>query len=440
MFFPTMTLTNYFPLSCPKRSSPLASILLLGLFVPLLSSCGELFSSTVDAQPEARESKQESKASVESAIAQRKAIREPLTYKGDTAPQQTVTLRSQAEGQLQELTVDAGDRVEQGQTIAQLNDRIVQTDITEAEAELASRQSEVNRLRNQVRNAEVELEKVQAQAQQAQADARRLQNLAEQGAVAQQEAELAATEATVAQQEVRAAQEQIRIDQDAVASAQEQVSAQESIIAQAQERRSYSTLKSPLTGVVLERVTDPGNLVEPGEEVLTLGDFEKVKIRVLVSELALGEIQRGQQVEVALDAFPDETYSGRVTRISPSTSNDSRQVPVEVQIPNPDRRIGQGLLARVTFSRQEVERVVIPETALHDEEGDTATVFTLNRDQDSPTVEAQTVELGERVNDEVEILSGLEPETPYVVRSSRSLQSGETVRLSALSQNSTEEE
>lgn len=438
MFFPAMTLTDSFQLSRPKRSSPLALILLLGLLFPVLSSCGERFSSAVDAQPEESESEEESKARVESAIAQKKAIREPLTYKGDTAPQQTVTLRSQAEGQLQELTVDVGDTVKSGQTLAQLNDVLLQTDIAEAKAELASRKAEVNRLRNEVKNAEIALEQAQAEAQQAQADANRQQNLAEQGAVAQQQAEVATTEATVAQQQVRAAREQIRIAEDAVASAQEQVKAQESIIAQAQERRSYSTLKSPLTGVVLERVTDPGNLVEPGDEVLTLGDFENVKIRVLVSELALGEIQRGQQVKVTLDAFPNETYQGSVTRISPS-ANDSRQVPVEVRIPNPDRRIGQGLLARVTFPRQEMEQVVIPETALHDEEGDTATVFTLNQDQDSPTVEAQTVELGKRVNNQVEILSGLEPETTYIVRSSRSLESGEVVRLSAISQSSTEE-
>ncbi|QDZ41515.1 efflux RND transporter periplasmic adaptor subunit [Euhalothece natronophila Z-M001] len=424
-----MLLTHSFPLIQRKPSSPLTTMILIGLLVPLLSSCGEFFSSTVDAQPEDRE---ESKVSVESAIAQRKAIREPLTYKGDTAPQQTVALRSQAEGQLQELTVDTGDEIQQGQTLAQLNDVIFQGDIVEAEAELASRQSEVNRLRNQVRNAEVELEKAQAQAQQAQADAQRLQNLAEQGAISQQEAELATTDATVAQQEVRAAQEQIRIEEDAVASAQQQVRAQESIISQAQERRSYSTLRSPLNGVVLDRETDPGNLVQSGDEVLTLGDFENVKVRVLVSELALGDIQRGQQVEVTLDAFPEETYSGSVTRIAPS-ANDSRQVPVEVQVPNPDRRIGRGLLARVTFPRQDVERVVIPETALHDEEGNTATVFTLNRDQDPPTVEAQTVELGERVNDEVEIISGLEENMPYVLRSSGSLSSGDEVALSAIS-------
>jgi len=329
--------------------------------------------------------------------------------------------------------------VDKEQILAQLNDNLLQTNIAEAEAELASRLAEVKQARNQVKNAQIQLEQAQAQAEQAQADAQRLKNLAEQGAIAKQEAEVAQTEATVAQKQVRAAREQIQIEQDAVATAQEQVRVQRSIIDQAQERLSYSTLKSPIAGVVLERVTDPGNLIQPGDEVLTIGDFQTVKVRVLVSELALGKIRQGQSVQVKLDTFPNESDQGTVTRISPAANQETRQVPVEVTLPNPERRIGSGLLARVSFPPQGSEQVVIPETALQEEtENNTATVFTLNRTMEPPIVEAQTVQLGDRANNEVEILSGLAPETAYIVRSSRPLKSGEAVRLSALSRTTTE--
>ncbi len=418
-----------------NRPSKITVFLLGGFLICSLTGCENPFSTSVEAQPETR-NQITAPVKVETAIAQQQLLKNPLTYKGNTTPQQVVSLRSQVQGQLQSLTVDVGDRVTEGQVLAQLNDTLLKTDIAEAEAELASRIAQVNRSRNSITNARIQLEQAQAQAQQAQADAERFAMLAKEGAIAQQEAEAAETEAIVAQKQVSAAREQIKIEQDALVTAQEQVQVQRSIIAQNQERLSYSTLPSPMSAVVLERVSDPGNLIEPGDEVLMLGDFRKVKVRVNVSELALGEIRLGQSVTVQLDAFPEQSYSGQVTRISPAANPDTRQVPVEVTLPNPDGRIGSGLLARVTFPRQAAEQVVIPESALQGEtENQTATVFILNPATDPPTVEAKTVQLGDRANNQVEILSGLSPETPYILRSSRPLTSGETVRLSALSSN-----
>jgi RND family efflux transporter MFP subunit len=436
-----MTLKTVAILVSKNGKASLAKLLLSSLLIPPLVGCQEQFKASVEAQPSETQRQQESLPKVQSAIAQTQLLQDPLTYKGDTAPQQVVSLRSQAEGQLEQLIVDVGDPVQKGQVLAQLNDTLLQTNIAEAEAELASRLAEVNRARNQVKNAKIQLEQAQAQAEQAQADARRLKNLAEQGAVPKQDAEVAQTEAIVAQKQVRAAREQIRIETDAVATAQEQVQVQRSIIAQAQERLSYSTLKSPITGVVLDRVTDPGNLIQPGDEVLTIGNFQNVKVRVAVSELALSKINQGQRVKVKLDAFPNESYTGTVTRISPAANPQTRQVPVEVTVPNPQGRIGSGLLARVSFPRQERKRVVIPEAALQQEtENNTATVFTLNTTTKPPTVQAQTVQLGDRANQKVEILSGLSPQTRYIIRSSRPLTSGDAVRLSALSSSTTKEE
>ncbi len=425
-----------FPFRKPSVSRKISlSLFLLSGLVPLLNGCGNFWNAPTQAQTEER-ARDNSLPKVQSAIAQQKILKKPLIYQGTTAPQQVVALRSQAEGQLQTLTVDVGDSVQQGQVLAQLNDTLFKTNLTEAEAELASRLAEVSRAQNQVKSAKIQLEQAQAEAEQAQADARRLEALAEKGVVPEQNADLAQTESVVAQKQVRAAREQIQIEQNAVETAQEQVRAQRSIIAQAQERRSYTTLKSPITGVVLERVTDPGNLIQPGDEVLTIGDFRNVKVRVSVSELALADIRQGQQVQVRLDAFPNETYTGRISRISPAANAETRQVPVEVILPNPQGRIASGLLARVSFPRQTTERVVIPETALHQENEDkTATVFVLNAQTQPPTVRAQTVKIGDRAHNEVEILSGLAPQTRYVVRSSRPLHSGDAVRLSALSGN-----
>jgi RND family efflux transporter MFP subunit len=284
-----------------------------------------------------------------------------------------------------------------------------------------------------VGNAQARAEQARLELKQAEADATRLQRLAEAGAVTEQEAELAQTAAATARANLNSALKQIGTEEQAVAAAKGRVAAQQATVAQNRERQSYALLASPINGVVLERVTEPGNLVTPGSEVLKLGDFSQVKVEVPVSELELANIRVGQAVTVRLDAFADETFSGKVTRISPAADPVARQVPIEVTIPNSDNRIGSGLLARVSFAASGSTPVVVPQTALQGEQ-ETATVFVVTGNGNEASVAARAVQIGDRANGKVEILSGLQPGERFVARSARPLQDGDTVRLSVLSE------
>lgn len=177
--------------------------------------------------------------------------------------------------------------------------------------------------------------------------------------------------------------------------------------------------------------------------MLQIADFSRVQVRVEVSERELANIRPGQSVNVKLDAFPQETIAGRVTRIYPAADATARLVPVEVIIPNSNGRIGSGLLARVSFESGEQERVVVPQSALAGGQGgqggqqeDRGTLFVVAQgDTDKQaTVESRAVTLGERADGKVEILSGLKVGERFVSRSGEPLKDGETVRLSFLSE------
>ncbi|MEL7523779.1 MAG: efflux transporter periplasmic adaptor subunit, partial [Cyanobacteria bacterium J06553_1] len=121
----------------------------------------------------------------------------------------------------------------------------------------------------------------------------------------------------------------------------------------------------------------------------------------------------------------------------------ARLIPVEVTIPNQERRIGKGLLARVNFASQGDRSIVIPDTALQVTSAvtkadgidlDSATIFVLEREGEQTKVKARQIELGKRANSAVEIISGLEPGEEFVLRSSGDLQSGDLVRLSFISE------
>jgi multidrug efflux pump subunit AcrA (membrane-fusion protein) len=212
----------------------------------------------------------------------------------------------------------------------------------------------------------------------------------------------------------------------------------------------------------LEKVSEPGNLIQPGGEILRLGDFSSVKVVVPVSELELSNIRQGQSVQVSLDAFPNEELTGRVTRISPAADSTARQLPVEITIPNSNGRIGSGLLARVSFAPRIQPRVVVPQTALQGEgekgrrgqpesasnpkskiqnpKSSEATVFVATGNGAETKVQARRVQVGTRANGKVEIISGLQPGEQFVVKSSKPLKDGETVRLSVLSKTSEKQE
>ena len=445
-------------------------------FLVSLTSCGGMPKAEAEAQnrrPGAERGP--TSTPVDVAIARPGVLQEAPTYIGTTRPAREVSLRSQVEGRLLNLNVNVGDRVQRGQQLAQLDNTLLFTSLTQAEAELATRDSEVARARTQVSNAKARAEQARVALRQARTTAARRTFLQKQGAISLQDAELAQTEVRSNEQAVLAAEEQIRTEQQAVAAAQGRVAAQRAVIAELKERLSYAKLSSPINGVVIERVSEPGNLVQPGGEVLKLGEYNQVKVVVPLSELELPNVRVGQAVQVKLDAFPNQTFAGTVARISPAADPTARQIPVEILIPNQSGQIGSGLLARVNFAQETAPKLLIPQTALQVSRGagqgrrgaedkgtrgqgdkgssssqspvpstqsptassqspNQGTIFVVAGEGREAKVAARQVQLGDRANSRVEIVSGLQAGERFVVRSGKPLNDGDAVRFSILSE------
>ncbi len=441
----------------PKKGLSLFLLLCVLVPLPFVTGCGAFSKAEAEAQPSSRRSERGGgSTSVEVATAKTGTLQEPLEYRGSTRPFREVSLRAQVEGRLLNLLVGVGDPVKQGQILARLDDSLLLTTVSQTQSELAALQSEVARAQTQVKDAQALAEQARAELRQAQVDAARLRSLYSSGVIPQQQTELAQTEAATAQQRLSSATAKIATEQQAVEAARGRVAAQRAAVAQAQERKSYALLASPIAGVVLEQVSEPGNLIQPGGEVLRLGDFSSVKVVVPVSELELSNIRVGQSVQVRLDAFPNEELTGRVTRLSPAADATARQLPVEIVIPNSTGSIGSGLLARVSFGLKTASRVVVPQTALQEsgqrsksrqeatpastpERGSNsqskeATLFVVTGSGANAKVQARRVQVGTRASGKVEILSGLRAGEQFVARSAKPLKDGEAVRLSILSQ------
>lgn len=406
---------------------------------------------------------------VQTAQAKAGSVSGLLTYTGTTRPSQQVTLRSQVSGEVVDLAVDVGDAIAQNQPLAQLDGNQQTTSFNQAQAELSARRAETAQAQVSIRDAQAAVVQAQATFDQAQIDATRLRQLADQGAISQQAAEAAELAVTNAQQQVASAQAQVGAQQQAAEAATDRIDAQQAVLAQTQQQLSYADLRSPLTGVVLSRDVDIGDVVESGDAILELGDLNRLEVTVQVSELDIGQLSVGQAARVQLDAFPGEgSIPGEIEQIAPVADSTSRLVPVQVIIPNFEGRIGSGLLARVQFSpggqTGQQASVVVPASALTlqqnsaDESAsaeeivteetiaeetvaeetiadNSSTVFVIEGEGEQAKAIAQAVRVGENDQNRVTILSGLEPGSTFVVQSDRPLTSGQLVRLSILSEN-----
>lgn len=232
---------------------------------------------------------------------------------------------------------------------------------------------------------------------------------------------------------MRSAQAQVAAQRQAATAAANRTDAQRAVLAQTQRQLSYADLRSPLTGFVLSRQVDVGDFVESGATLLELGDLSSLEVNVQVSELDIGRLSVGQPAQVTFDAFPGEgPTAGRIKQIAPVADATSRLVPVQVSVPNPNGRVGSGLLARVQFSPSQEARVIVPESALTlGNEGNT--VFVIEGEGNQAKAVARSVKTGASSQDRVEILSGLSPGEAFVVQSDRPLTSRQAVRLSILS-------
>lgn len=173
-----------------------------------------------------------------------------------------------------------------------------------------------------------------------------------------------------------------------------------------------TVLTSPISGVVTARNYDPGDMTG-AQPVLTVGQITpNVKVMINVNESDISTVKKGMSVEVKFDAFPDETFSGRITRVAPAVDTSTRTFPVEVQVSNPKGRILPGMFARVEINLGSRDNVVVPDRAVVKQSGSSVKfVYTYS----NGTVQYKQVELGQRLDDAYELLSGIEDGDTVVV-------------------------
>ena len=132
--------------------------------------------------------------------------------------------------------------------------------------------------------------------------------------------------------------------------------------------RKNSVIKSPISGVVTARNFENGDLFA-SMPILHIMQIDKLKVMANVSEQYFPVVKVGQKVDINVDIFPGETFEGRVSRINPALDAQTRTFGVEITIPNSNERLRPGMYARATFNMGKSSGVVVDDVAVQKQAG-----------------------------------------------------------------------
>ena len=273
--------------------------------------------------------------------ADRGDIREVVEATGTINAVITVQVGSQVSGTISHLYVDFNSRVKKGQVVAQIDPPLFQGALLQARADLAN--AEAN-----VASARANLEKARAADVQAKADYERAVRLANQKIMSQQQLDLAKAGHDSAVAAVSAADAQVT---QAVAQEQQKRAA----LTVSQTNLDYTTIRAPIDGTVIARNVDVGQTVAASLQAPTLftiaQDLTKMQVYASTDESDVGMIKKGQVVTFKVDAFPRDTFTGRVSQIRMNATTVQNVVTYNtvIDFDNPELKLFPGMTAYITI-------------------------------------------------------------------------------------------
>jgi multidrug efflux pump subunit AcrA (membrane-fusion protein) len=311
-------------------------------------------------------------------------LREISRFSGSLKARSQFVLSTKVASRLERVTVDVGDTVRRGQTVAVLDDREYVARVKQAQADLDVARANLRDAGNTLETARNEL--------------RRVRTLFANKIASQTEKENAEAAQRRADAQYAVAQAQIRQKQAALDTVKENLEATRMAAEWDAEALPPSEVSAAQasggndTRIVGERFVDPGVLLKANDPVISILDLSSLTATIHITETMYSRMKVGLPADAETDAIPGRTFQGVVERIAPLLNQTSRQAEVRIGVPNPEGILKPGMFVRVSieYSSRE-EAVTVPLAALV-RRGEMDGVFLLS--DDGKTVRFVPVVLG----------------------------------------------
>jgi membrane fusion protein (multidrug efflux system) len=243
---------------------------------------------------------------------------------GTLAPKTQATVRAEVGGAVLSVTAEQGQAVRRGQLLARIEARTAGEVVSSAESAVRSQEQALDLAKRELARAET---------------------LVGAGAVAERAVEAARNEV-------------VRLESE-LASAKSRLS-------NARESFGDATVNAPISGVVAARPVNAGDVVAPGTELYTIVDPSSIQLEASVPSESLSLVKVGAAVVFEVRGYPEQTFNGKVERISPTADPTTRQVPIWVTVDNRSGRLVAGLFADGRVTQAARRGLIVPSSVVAD--------------------------------------------------------------------------
>lgn len=373
-----------------------SSLLLLAL-IGLSSGC-----SRNDAtKAEAGKPKAIAKAKVKLFAVEQQQQQRPVEAVGSLFAYDEVTVSAEAEGRVEQVLVDVGDRVSKGQLLARISPVEFELTMEQQRAALAQSRARLGLSAGEgelkdVRQA-AEVKKAAADLADAEQRFKRAESLLESGVIARQTFDEAEARQKAAKATYDLAVQQV----ENLRASMQQTQATLNL---AGKRLKDTQIRAPLAGAIKERSVTTGQYLKVQTPVMTIVNVDPLRVRLNVPEKMSPWVRVGRSVALTLEAYPGRTFTGRIARINPAVDEKTRTFEVEALVVNRSGELKPGSFVKANLQSDKVDTIMtIPANAAAYLFG-SYKVFVLQ----GTTVKEREVKLGDHYGDRVEILEGLQ--------------------------------
>ena len=281
---------------------------------------------------------------------------------GTLAPKTQATVRAEIGGSVLTVTAEQGQAVRRGQLLARIEARTADEAVSSAESSVRSQEQALDLAKRELTRA---------------------QTLVTAGAVAERAVEGARNEV-------------VRLESE-LASARSRLS-------NARKALGDATVTAPISGIVAERPVNAGDVVAPGTALYTIVDPSSIQLEASLPSESLSRVRVGAEVAFQVRGYPDQQFTGKVERISPTADPTTRQVPLWVTVDNRSGRLVAGLFADGRVTQASRRGLIVPLSVIADMDTQ-PTVLRIRGGK----VEKTTIRLGlvDAQNERAEVVDGL---------------------------------
>jgi multidrug efflux pump subunit AcrA (membrane-fusion protein) len=338
--------------------------------------------------------------SIDTEPVRREAVNRTVNVSGTLAAENQVTVSSQAEGVVSRILADLGDRVVSGQVLVELDREKLQYNLDQQKAALARSlarygANEPGRLPPIDQTPDVK--RAAAELNQARRGFERATELSKRQLLSQQALDDADAVLRTKQAEYDSAMQNVK-------NMAADIDASNAAARLAERQLRDANIRAPFDGYVQQRMVSLGELVKEQMPVMQIVRIDPLKVTAEIPEGLAPWVKGGQAVDLQVDAYPDQSFTGKVSRISPSVNQQTRAFPFEALVPNPQGLLKPGTFVRVKLTTNHVEQLLtLPYAALQYRYG-VNRAFVVTGD----SITGREVKVGDRLGDRIEILGGVQ--------------------------------